>query len=156
MSVLIRSMQPADLDAVLGIAAGLPQAPQWSRYQYEAVLETANTGHRVALVAEVAPGEPAGFAVLSILPPEAELESIGVATQFQRRGVARALLANIFGECLAHGCTELILEVRASNDAAQSLYRAAGFQFVGRRPGYYSFPQEEALLFRRELVPQEK
>jgi ribosomal-protein-alanine N-acetyltransferase len=156
MNVLIRRMQPADLDAVLSIAAELPQAPQWSRYQYESVLETAETGHRVALVAEVAPGEPAGFAVLSILPPEAELESIGVATQFQRLGVARTLLANIFSECLEHVCTELILEVRASNDAAQSLYRAAGFQFVGRRPGYYSFPQEDALLFRRDFVSPQK
>jgi ribosomal-protein-alanine N-acetyltransferase len=156
MSVLIRSMQPADLDAVLSIAVDLPQAPQWSRYQYETVLETAETGHRVALVAEIAPGRLAGFAVLSMLPPEAELESIGVASQFQRRGIARALLAFVFGECLAHGCTELILEVRASNSAAQALYRAAGFQVAGRRPGYYSFPQEDALQFRRPLVPPEK
>jgi ribosomal-protein-alanine N-acetyltransferase len=156
MSVLIRTMQLADLDAVLSIARDLPHAPQWSRTGYEAALETAQTGRRIALVAEVTPGQPAGYAILSLVPPEAELESIGVAPQFQRQGIARAMLDDIFVGCVAYGCTSLILEVRESNDAAQALYQAAGFQFVGRRPGYYSFPMEDALVLRRELVPAEK
>jgi len=156
MSVLIRNMKPADLDAVFSIATYLPQAPQWPRSGYDRALETAETGRRIALVAEIAPGETAGFAILSMVPPEAELESIGVAAPFQRRGIGRALLAYIYGECMAHGCTDLILEVRESNQAAQALYRAAGFQLSGRRPGYYSFPAEDALLFRRELVSPEK
>lgn len=156
MSVLIRSMQAADVDGVLSIAADLLEAPQWPRSVYETALEPAETQRRAALVAEAMPGKLAGFAVVSMVPPEAELESIGVAAQFQRRGIARALLAAIASECLAHGCTELILEVRASNEVAQALYQAAGFEPAGRRPGYYSFPAEDALLFRRELVSDQK
>jgi ribosomal-protein-alanine N-acetyltransferase len=161
MSVLIRSMKPSDVDAVLSIAAGLPQAPQWQRVGYEAALESADTGRRVMLVAEAAAAEPAGsglagFAVASMVPPEAELESIGVDAGYQRRGIGRELLARIVGACRARGCREIILEVRASNDAAQALYRAAGFRPAGRRTGYYSFPAEDALIFRRELVSGEK
>lgn len=45
----------------------------------------------------------------------------------------------------------LLLEVRASNQAAVSLYQQAGFQQAGRRPNYYSDPVEDAALMRLTL-----
>jgi len=45
----------------------------------------------------------------------------------------------------------VLLEVRASNAAAQALYTAAGFVADGRRPGYYP-DGEDALLWRLDLV----
>ncbi len=38
-NITIRPMSAADLDAVLGIAASLPQAPQWPRGAYLAALD---------------------------------------------------------------------------------------------------------------------
>lgn len=155
MSVLIRNMRWDDVDAVCSMAAELTDAPHWPRAGYGAAVEKAETGRRVALVAEVS-GDLAGFAVASLVPPEAELESIAVARQFQRRGIARALLACAARECEGSGCSQMFLEVRASNEAAQALYRATGFHIAGQRPGYYSSPAEDALLFRRQLFSGEK
>jgi ribosomal-protein-alanine N-acetyltransferase len=40
----------------------------------------------------------------------------------------------------------MTLEVRASNEAAQALYRAYGFEVAGRRPRYYTDDGEDALV----------
>jgi len=37
--------------------------------------------------------------------------------------------------------------VRASNESAQSFYRAHSFREVGRRRNYYSNPTEDAILY---------
>jgi ribosomal-protein-alanine N-acetyltransferase len=49
------------------------------------------------------------------------------------------------------GARAAILEVRAGNFAAQSLYRRYGFEVVGRRRQYYREPPEDALLMRASL-----
>ena len=51
--------------------------------------------------------------------------------------------------CEARGATDLFLEVRASNEAAISLYRAFGFNPVGTRKNYYKNPSEDACLMAR-------
>lgn len=43
-----------------------------------------------------------------------------------------------------------MLEVRASNEPAVSVYRKLGFEEVGRRKNYYRNPKEDALIMRRE------
>jgi ribosomal-protein-alanine N-acetyltransferase len=163
MSLLIRAMQHEDLDAVLGIGAALPHAPQWPRSAYEAALdeykaavENATTPRRIALVAEAAEGQVAGYAVLSLVPPEAELETIAVAKQHQRRGVARELVQALLERASTYGCTQIFLEVRASNQAAQTLYGSAGFEVAGRRSGYYVEPAEDALLYRKQVFTPRK
>ena len=40
----------------------------------------------------------------------------------------------------------MTLEVRASNEAAQALYRAFGFDVAGRRARYYTDDGEDALV----------
>jgi ribosomal protein S18 acetylase RimI-like enzyme len=47
--------------------------------------------------------------------------------------------------------TKVMLEVRASNHAARGFYACAGFVETGRRPGYYSDPEEDAILLARQL-----
>jgi ribosomal-protein-alanine N-acetyltransferase len=44
------------------------------------------------------------------------------------------------------GAQRMTLEVRASNEAAQALYRRFGFVDVGRRPRYYTDDNEDALI----------
>ena len=47
----------------------------------------------------------------------------------------------------------MLLEVRASNTAAQSLYAAHGFTRIGLRRRYYQAPQEDAVVMRALLRP---
>lgn len=151
MTVRIRRMVASDVDGVAALADGLPTAPHWSRESYLAALNSEAKPSRIALVAEIEQ-ELAGLAIASLVPPQAELESIAVASQFQRRGIARRLLAALVGELGQAGADELLLEVRESNQAAVGFYRALGLEPTGSRPAYYDNPTEAALLLRKPLT----
>jgi ribosomal-protein-alanine N-acetyltransferase len=96
-------------------------------------------------------GGVAAFAVASQIGPQAELESIVVATAHQRRGLARRLFTALLAEFEPSGVTEVLLEVRASNLPALRFYNSIGFVETGRRPGYYADPVEDALLLSLRL-----
>ena len=145
-------MTAPDLDRVLEIAASLPTAPNWSKEAYAAALAPAATPRRIALVAaDRGPGVVCAFAIVSLLPPQAELELIAVAAGAQRNGVARLLFAALVEKLETAGITEVILEVRASNDPALRLYRSLGFHETARRARYYADPVEDALLLSLPL-----
>jgi ribosomal-protein-alanine N-acetyltransferase len=54
--------------------------------------------------------------------------------------------------CRAQGAEAVELEVRASSAGAIALYAGLGFVGVGRRPKYYSGPEDDAVLMRLELA----
>lgn len=144
-------MRAADVDRVLEIAEGLPQAPRWARDIYEAAISQGSAPERLALVAEDISGEVVGFAVASLVVPEAELETIGVAEAWQRQGIGGHLVEEICRALGERGVTKVTLEVRRSNGAAQRVYRLHGFEELGVRPSYYADPKEDALVMGIEL-----
>ena len=151
-NIQIRRMAAEDLPRVMEIAASLPDAPHWTEAAYTTALNPESTPRRIALVAATAnDGNLLGFAVASFLPPQAELETIAVAAESHRRGLGGRLLAALVGELRAAGVTELLLEVRASNQAALGFYRAHGFVETGRRFGYYTDPVEDAVLMQVQI-----
>lgn len=77
-----------------------------------------------------------------------EVLNLAVSPGHRRGGIARTLLEAALEWFADRGSAEVYLEVRASNQAAQSLYSAAGFQAVGRRGRYYRHPTEDALVLR--------
>lgn len=83
-----------------------------------------------------AEGVPAGFALSRIIVDEAELLLLGVRPDFRRHGIGSALLERVKAEAGLRGAKRLHLEVRDGNPALL-LYRARGFDQVGRRPAYY-------------------
>ena len=94
----------------------------------------------------------AGFALASIVAREAELETIAVAADGQRRGAGGFLLRALVDELRTAQASELILEVRASNRTALGFYKAQGFEETGRRLRYYADPEEDAVLMRLKLA----
>lgn len=78
-----------------------------------------------------------GFALLRILPPEAEILTFAVAPRVQRQGVGRTLLGRALEVAAQGGAGTVHLDVAADNAPALALYRAAGFGEAGRRRGYY-------------------
>jgi len=138
-------MEERDLERVLAIAASLRDAPQWPLSAYEDAIAADGSPRRIALVAEMA-GQIAGFSVASVVVAEAELESIAVVESAQRCGIGAELLRATMREAKSFGSHEMVLEVRESNIGATALYAKAGFGVVGRRPGYYSNPVEDAIL----------
>jgi ribosomal-protein-alanine N-acetyltransferase len=148
----IRLMTEADVDPVMRLAANLEQAPRWPRSAYLAALDPKTTPRRFARVAEdPETGAVMGFAVASLLEGLAELETIAVAPERRRRGLARQLFLVLMAELHTAGATDFILEVRASNHPALELYRSLGFAESGRRPRYYHDPVEDAVLMSLRL-----
>lgn len=152
-AVKIRRMSATDLGPVREIAASLMEAPHWPILAYVAAIDPENMPRRIALVAaDPGKGTVAGFLVASLLTPEAELETIAVAAEGQRRGVGSLLLNALLEELRTEEVCQLILEVRASNRAALGFYGALGFKETGRRPRYYIDPEEDAVLMGLRLV----
>ena len=158
MTFTIRAMQPADLDPVLAIATASPEAPQWPRSAYVPYVapDPANPALlRTALVA-FDPGTPAVLAfacatLLHIPDPagaqnSAHLDSMAVLSDARRHGIGAALLRELLAWATRNGAHHFSLEVRASNAPAIALYQHFGLRPEGRRPRYYTHPEEDALL----------
>ncbi|WIM68156.1 ribosomal protein S18-alanine N-acetyltransferase [Corynebacterium breve] len=81
--------------------------------------------------------------------PEFEIHTIGVDTQFQRRGVGRALM-----DQLTHAADlydgPMFLEVRTDNDPAIALYESYGFVQLGIRKNYYKPSGKDAYTMKRD------
>ncbi len=141
MRLHITPMTAAHLPQIAALEKLCFPADPWSENLFRAALE--NPGAAVLLAEE--DGAVLGYAVLSAVLDEGNLDNIAVAPEYRRRGVADALLGALTGfgrECLAL----LTLEVRASNAPAIALYEKHGFRPVGRRRNYYSDPREDAVL----------
>jgi [ribosomal protein S18]-alanine N-acetyltransferase len=151
-TIQVRRMTHADLDRVIAIEQSLTAAPHWPRSAYLSALDPQAAPPRIALVTELSnPSVIAGFAVASLIPPQAELESIAIAAELQHRGLARRLFSALAAELRAAQVAEVILELRASNHPALTLYRSLGFVESGRRIRYYHDPVEDALLMHMPL-----
>lgn len=86
-----------------------------------------------------------GVALGQRLLDEGHVLDLAVAPADRRAGLGTRLLHALVDGLLAVGCQAVTLEVRASNRAAQALYRRAGFTVEGRRIGYYP-DGEDALV----------
>ena len=80
----------------------------------------------------------------------ADMMNLAVAPQYRCHGVGEQLIHELVKQLKQHEVTCLTLEVRASNEPAIRLYQRTGFVEVGRRPGYYHKPREDALILRKE------
>ena len=113
-----------------------------------------SAGDRYYLVATEA-GEIAGYGGLLVAGAQADLVTLGVATERWGHGIGAALLRALIGETARRGCSELFLEVRVDNERAQRLYRRHGFEGIGVRRGYYQPSGADALVMRRPIDPGE-
>lgn len=110
-------------------------SPAWDAKSVTASLEHPGSTSLVALVGN--PKQFAGFILGQLVADEAELLSIGVAPELQRRGVGKQLVQALCRAAKRAEARRLYLEVAADNDGAIALYRSLGFAETGRRKGYY-------------------
>ncbi|MEW6325154.1 MAG: ribosomal protein S18-alanine N-acetyltransferase [Nitrospirota bacterium] len=149
---MIEPMRREDLDDVAALEA-MVSNPAWSRAMFESELTT--NQFAVFLVARVldAAGAPAlcGYIGFWIVFDELHLLNVAVHPAWQRQGIAGRLVQAAFDRANAGGALRALLEVRASNEAAQRLYARFGFQLIARRAGYYTNPTEDALIMGCEM-----
>lgn len=92
----------------------------------------------------------AGYAVLRIIAPEAEIENICVAPACRRSGVGETLMAEMLHLAAERDAERIFLEVRAHNEPAKALYLKSGFVESYRRKNYYQGPTEDAIIMMKE------
>jgi len=148
--MIIEDAHATDLAALVALE-GLCSPHPWSETMLASGLG-ANAGERV-LVARAEDGsrELLGFCLFRAVADEVEIHNVAVHPSHRRQGLARALLVRAMELAASSGSLVAHLEVRAGNAAAIELYRQLGFRPVGRRPGYYRSPDEDALLFSARL-----
>ncbi|MDO5059102.1 MAG: ribosomal protein S18-alanine N-acetyltransferase [Neisseria sp.] len=144
---MIRAAELADCAALAAIDAQSNPSP-WSEKQFRAAVEAR---HDAVYLLEKN-GEPAAFIVWQSICGESELHLIATAPAFRRQGSAAGLMDFWLAQAAAEQNRRLFLEVRAGNEAAQSLYRRYGFQECGRRKDYYPAAgnqREDAVLMEK-------
>ena len=131
-----------DIDRIMSVMAQAfdPHwGEAWTRRQIEDALTLPATGYVLAGQDGDWPGsdeDAAAFALNRQTLDEAELLLIAVVPHARGRGLGRAVLEQVIAGTRARGGAKLFLEMR-HNNPAEHLYRALGFEPVGRRPNYY-------------------
>jgi [ribosomal protein S18]-alanine N-acetyltransferase len=95
---------------------------------------------------------PIGFAIMTFGDERAHLVLLAVRPTHRQRGIARRLLGWLVDSALTAGMASIHVELRVENDAARTLYHAAGFAETLRVPGYYA-GRETAIRMMRLLRP---
>lgn len=95
-----------------------------------------------------------GWGGIWCVADEAEIASVCVDPAYRRLGGGTKLLQTLLRQARLSGAQNVYLEVRASNQAAQELYRGAGFECIGVRKRYYTNPSEDAVLMRCNIMRQ--
>ena len=124
----------------------------WSLESLEKELHL--TQSRVVVVHEEGSHSAASLMVYWVLPDGLELLNIYTLSAFRRAGVARMMMQFLLTQCRALRLGAVVLEVRASNEPALSLYQELGFLEVGRRHGYYAEGGEDAVVMRWEPLAE--
>jgi ribosomal-protein-alanine N-acetyltransferase len=140
--VVVEPMRLDDVSAVHEIERLSFRTP-WPAYAFEQELR----GNRLARYVVARAGDlVVGFAGIWQMVDDAHVTTFGVHPEWRRQGIGRHLLLNVAELSVAMGARRLTLEVRASNESAQALYHAFGFEIAGRRPRYYTDDGEDALV----------
>ena len=145
--IVIRPLSGADLGDVLRIERASFTVP-WTPRTFHGLLGRSDA----FLLAADDAGRLVGYAATWVVLDQAELGDIAVDPDRRGEGIGSRLLEAVLAEASSRGVKELYLEVRVSNHGARRLYARYGFLAVGRRPGYYSSPREDALVLRRNLI----
>ena len=152
-------IEPATVESlpdILQIEEACFSAP-WTRKMMEAEMSGNPFAHflvpRRATAERGAPSAIGGYVCFWIVFEEVRLLNLAVIESMRRQGIATSLVTAALQAGALQSAVRAVLEVPASNGAAQTLYQNLGFRQTGLRPSYYSAPPEDAVLM--ELDPLE-
>jgi [ribosomal protein S18]-alanine N-acetyltransferase len=141
--VEVRRLVYTDLPEVIAIERRVFPTP-WSLAMF--VLELSKqSGICLAAVCE---GKLVGYLICSRYDTVWHVMNVAVDTAHQRRGLASAMLAELYDR-VNDDDARFTLEVRRSNTVAIHLYEREGFRAAGMRRRYYQDNGEDALVMWR-------
>ncbi len=143
-------MLPDDVPEILEIEKESFTTP-WSAISFYNEIYNPRSLSRVAVIIEnESPVTIAGYICMNRILDECHILNLAVKPEHRRKGIARALLKNVFDSDEIKPCRFVYLEVRVSNYPARNLYKSFGFKEIGLRKGYYYNPVEDAVVMLLE------
>lgn len=142
-AVTVVPMRRRHLRAVMRIDQQVYPRP-WSLGLYHGELNQAEH-RRVYVVARVG-REVIGHGGFTVVAGEGHITTVAVDPAWHRHGVGTRLMLVLVRAAIDRGLVSMTLEVRATNDPAQRLYRRFGFHEAGVRAGYYAETGEDATI----------
>lgn len=97
-------------------------------------------------------GRIAGFIIMRMAGDQGELYQIAVSEEYRRAGLGAALLRRGLEWLSEKRAESAFLEVRRGNTPAVGLYEKLGFERLGVRKSYYTYPTEDALIMVRKVI----
>lgn len=144
----VREMTGADVETVTALGeACFNTNDRWPQADIAKAVELA---HFFAVVAEE-DDRIGGYCIVYAVLDSADIGQIAVAPEYRGNGVADLLLGRVWEICRDRGIADVILEVRAGNEAARCLYTKHGFETIALRKNYYREPTEHGLTMVKKL-----
>lgn len=135
----IKQMTRQDCEKVLQVEEACFSVP-WSQKSFEDSFSYAGNHYLVAWEEE----KLIGFIGLMAVGEEADITNVAVLPAYRRQGIGACLVGEMLELAKSEKIQKIMLEVRASNEAAIALYKKYGFQFLCKRKNYYQKPTEDA------------
>ena len=126
-----RKMLQPDVDRVILIERTIFLFP-WSPVNFS---DSINSGYHCQILEQS--DTLLGYGVMTINVDEAHILTIGIAPEWQNKGLGKKLLYHFIQSAKQEYAQSMILDVRVSNHGAASLYKQIGFKKIGMRKGYY-------------------
>lgn len=135
----LRRMSEADLEAVTKLEAQAYSQP-WNAHVFAEELGQPTRTY-VVIEDEL---DILGYAGLMVVDTEAHVTTVVVHPDRRADSLGTRLMLALAAEAIEQGAKSMTLEVRASNEPAQRLYRRFGMAPVGVRKKYYH--DEDAMI----------
>ncbi|MDD4565635.1 MAG: ribosomal protein S18-alanine N-acetyltransferase [Eubacteriales bacterium] len=145
MDLIIRQAEEKDIKPMADIDIMCFSAP-WSEKSFEQEIKN---NHLAFYIVAESGRKIVGYAGLWLIDSEGHITNVAVHPEFRRKRIGEALISVLLAHTIKNGALSHTLEVRASNEAAISLYIKFGFEPAGIRKSYYEDNGEDAIIMWR-------
>ncbi|HEY9786223.1 MAG TPA: ribosomal protein S18-alanine N-acetyltransferase [Candidatus Obscuribacterales bacterium] len=150
LAIELRRLGDLDLDEVMEIEPVAFGSHHWSRQSF--VNELGNSMGRYFAAVDQQTGHLVGYSGFWMIGDEAHITTLAVHPEYRRKHIGELLLINDLFAAQEAGAKWVTLEVRVSNEKAQSLYYKFGFKNLGVRRNYYQDNSEDAFVLWTENI----
>ena len=148
----VKQVTPQLAAGVHRISETCLQGEGWTLAQYRDACQSGNL-----FLCAVQGDTVAGFIQCDVVYDSANLNLIAVDEGFRRQNIAAGLIQTAEKILLEYKTANdfasvvFSLEVRSQNTSAQNLYQKCGFARAGLRKNFYQDPQDDAVIYTKEL-----
>ena len=137
--IIIKPMTPEDVEQVHEIEEVCFSIP-WSLENFQNIFRYKENYYLTAWDED----KIVGFIGLMAVAGEGDITNVAVLPSYRKQGIGDCLVSSMIALAKEKEISRIMLEVRASNEAAIHLYEKYGFEFLCIRKNYYQKPDEDA------------